>query len=64
MVGGFRTIQTRLDRALAIEEWRLLYPEASVIHLPCVYFDHCPILLKAAKYTTQMMCKPFCFEAA
>jgi hypothetical protein len=38
-------IMQRLDRALANPEWRFLFPEANVTHLPRTHLDHCSILL-------------------
>ncbi|KAF9621803.1 hypothetical protein IFM89_028241 [Coptis chinensis] len=38
-------IQKRLDRALSNSEWQLLFPNASLHHLPAIESDHCPILL-------------------
>lgn len=42
---GLAKVQERIDRAMANSDWRLLYPEAAVIHLPRVHSDHCPVLL-------------------
>lgn len=36
----------RLDRALGDGDWQSLFPEATVIHCPHAYSDHCPILLR------------------
>ncbi|XP_008231245.1 PREDICTED: uncharacterized protein LOC103330439 [Prunus mume] len=38
-------IWKRLDRGLCTINWRLLYPEAHLMHLPRVNADHCPILV-------------------
>lgn len=35
----------RLDRALGNIEWKILFPEAEVIHLPMVSSDHAPLLI-------------------
>lgn len=35
----------RLDRALCCDEWRRLFPDASVRQLSHAYSDHCPIML-------------------
>lgn len=56
-VGGKPYMKVRLDRALANAEWRHLYPEASVRHLPRVYSDHCLILIDTIPTS------PFCFSA-
>lgn len=39
----------RIDRCFTNPSWRLLYPEASVTHLPRVFSDHCPVLLELYK---------------
>lgn len=39
-------IAGRLDRASVDTSWRLLFPKAGVLHLPCMNSDHNPILLK------------------
>ena len=36
----------RIDRCFANSEWRVLFPEASVTHLPRVFSDHYPVLLE------------------
>ena len=38
-------MEERLDRFVAIIEWRELFPKAIVHHLAVAYFDHDPILL-------------------
>ncbi|OMO51807.1 reverse transcriptase [Corchorus capsularis] len=42
---GLARVQERLDRVLANANWRLLFPDAMVQHLPRLHSDHCPILL-------------------
>lgn len=37
--------QERLDRGLANGEWRCLFPNAIVKHLPRIFSDHSPLLL-------------------
>lgn len=69
--GGLR-IHERLDRALANADWRILFPEAIVKHLPRFYSDHCPILVQC-KEEVYIQCKeevytdaskrPFRFQA-
>lgn len=61
---GLRKVQERLDRVLADPNWRLLYPEAALIHLPRVHSDHCPILLKLEPglYADRSK-RPFRFQA-
>ncbi|OMO81305.1 reverse transcriptase [Corchorus capsularis] len=57
-------IHERLDRALASAEWRLLFPEAIVKHLPRFYSDHCPILVQCKEeIPIDSSKKPFRFQA-
>ena len=42
-------ILERIDRCFANPTWRLLFPEASVTHLPRVFLDHCPVLLEVSR---------------
>lgn len=42
-------ILDRIDRCFANPSWRLLYPEASVTHLPRVFLDHCPMPIDLVK---------------
>lgn len=41
-------IRERLDRVLANMQWKLLFPEAMVSHLPRTHSDHCPLLVDVA----------------
>lgn len=36
----------RLDRALCNMEWRDRFPEATVMHLPIIGSDHCPVVVQ------------------
>ena len=38
-----------IDRCFANPAWRLLFPEASVTHLPRVFSNHCPVLLEVSR---------------
>lgn len=42
---GISNIQERLDRGVANELWRSIFPTARVSHLTRVMSDHCPIFL-------------------
>lgn len=42
---GVRKIEERLDRVVSNADWRLLFPEAEVRHLPRLHSDHCPVIL-------------------
>jgi exonuclease III len=56
-------IMQRLDRALANPEWRFLFPEANVTHLPRTHSDHCPILLTLHHNPISSLSRPFRFES-
>ncbi|WVZ80053.1 hypothetical protein U9M48_027564 [Paspalum notatum var. saurae] len=51
----------RLDRCLANTDWINAFPNTSVHHLPMLYSDHCPILIKMDSLV-QKFKKPFRFE--
>ncbi|GKV17362.1 hypothetical protein SLEP1_g27876 [Rubroshorea leprosula] len=55
-------IRERLDRAWANPAWKILFPEATLIHLPRVYSDHCPILLSLEQTFPCSNKKPFRLE--
>ncbi|WVZ77029.1 LOW QUALITY PROTEIN: hypothetical protein U9M48_024932 [Paspalum notatum var. saurae] len=50
-----------LDRCLANTDWIAAFPNTSVHHLPMLYRDHCPILIKMDS-TAQKIKKPFRFK--
>ena len=54
-------ILERIDRSFANPSWRLLYPEASVTHLPRIFSDHCPVLLELSKPPPASINRPFHF---
>ncbi|OMO56897.1 reverse transcriptase [Corchorus capsularis] len=61
---GLARVQERLDRVLANDEWRLLFPETCVRHLPRLHSDHCPILLQCEPHVVMDSSKrPFRFQA-
>lgn len=39
-------MKQRLDRGLCNDSWRRRFPEASILHLPCLKSDHRPLLLQ------------------
>ncbi|KAA3470984.1 reverse transcriptase [Gossypium australe] len=39
-------IRERLDRGVANEKWKLLFPIGNIHHLPHSMSDHCPLLIK------------------
>lgn len=58
---GHQLIQECLDRGLANAEWRLLWPRASIRHIPRAASDHSTLLLDTCG--DQQGPKPFHFEA-
>lgn len=48
---GRANVQVRLDRAVADNAWRDLFPEAAVVHLTSPRSDHCPILVRCTLET-------------
>lgn len=54
-------IRTRIDRAHANPNWLNLFLETKVFHLPCLFSDHCPILLRTNPHYDRGK-KPFRFE--
>ncbi|KAF9589899.1 hypothetical protein IFM89_029262 [Coptis chinensis] len=54
-------IQKRLDRALSNSECHLLFPNATLHHLPAIESDHCPILLNTHP-TSLSTATPFKFH--
>ena len=55
-------IMERLDRVVANFDWRLLFPDASVTHLPRTHSDHCPLLLSFCPSHSCSFPRPFRFE--
>ena len=56
-------IMERLDRVLANSNWRILFPEASVTHLPRTHSDHCPVFLNLCPNIPCTLPRPFRFES-
>lgn len=42
-------VGARLDRGICNMEWRMSFPDASVLHLPRAHSDHYPILLNTSR---------------
>ncbi|KAK1584321.1 hypothetical protein Q3G72_031946 [Acer saccharum] len=62
--GSNESIWERLDRAICSKDWRLLFAEGFLRHLPRVASDHCPILLSLhSNHIPRSHLKPFRFEA-
>lgn len=58
---GMANIQARLDRGLVNEDWRLLFPDAQLFHLPVLQSDHKPLLMQL-KRKVGFHPRPFRFE--
>lgn len=58
------TTRVRLDRAACNPEWRLMFPEACVQHLPRTSSNHNPILLKVHGTPPPKKDRPSHFQAA
>lgn len=57
-------LKQRLDRALANIDWKLLFPDGFVRHLPRVFSDHAPVLVSLAfSQTLSPDHMPFLFQA-
>jgi len=54
----------RLDRALSNTAWRILFPEATVTHLPRISSDHTPLLLSLSGRMANKRMSTFKFQAA
>lgn len=59
---GSANIQERLDRCFGNLQWKTLFPNAMILHLAVISFDHKPLLFNANLYP-QHPPKPFKFEA-
>ena len=55
-------ILERIDRCFANPVWRILYPEASMTHLPRTFSNHCPILIELCRVSANQHNKPFRFQ--
>ncbi|XP_075665588.1 uncharacterized protein LOC142635287 [Castanea sativa] len=55
-------ILERLDRCFANPSWRMLYPEATVAHLPRTFSNLCPVLIELMGSRTCVANKPFRFH--
>ncbi|KAJ4825140.1 hypothetical protein Tsubulata_008675 [Turnera subulata] len=56
--------RARLDRFLCNSVWCTQFPEASVLHLPRVGSNHCPILIRNGSSPPPIANCPFRFQAA
>ncbi|OMO85295.1 reverse transcriptase [Corchorus capsularis] len=55
-------IQERIDMAFANPDWRLMFSDAYVSHLPRTHSDHCPLLISFFKNQVEKGNKPFRFQ--
>lgn len=56
---------TRLDRAISCDEWRRLFPSATIRHLTHAHSDHCPVLVELLRRESiELGERPFKFQAA
>ncbi|CAL2229041.1 unnamed protein product [Prunus armeniaca] len=59
-----KRVYARLDRAICNMQWRRLFPEANVQHLPRTTSDHNPIKIKlSSRFVVSLHLRPFRFEA-
>lgn len=57
-------LMLRLDRALVDMDWRFMFPEGFVTHLPRIIWDHAPVLVSLfSKHISGPNLKPFQFQA-
>ncbi|XP_075499925.1 uncharacterized protein LOC142538495 [Primulina tabacum] len=54
----------RLDREVCTINWRQMFPEATVIHLPIIQSDHAPLLVKLNGHKNNKSKGHFRFQAA
>ena len=55
-------ILERIDRCFVNPNWRMLYPEATVTHLPRTFSDHCPVLIELLGSRSNVTNIPFRFH--
>lgn len=60
---GRANIKERLDKAVANVEWRSLFSNASIQHLPMIASDHAPLVINSTGDPLSRP-KPFRFEEA
>ncbi|XP_019160908.1 PREDICTED: uncharacterized protein LOC109157460 [Ipomoea nil] len=56
--------ESRLDRALCNLDWRMRFPDASVLHLPIVSSDHAPLLIRTMEMQNFTGPRSFKYNAA
>lgn len=55
-------ILEKIDICFANPDWRIMYPEATITHLPWTYSDHCPVLVDLFKPPLDASNRPFHFQ--
>lgn len=63
-VNGCHRISKRLDRALGDCDWHTKFPEASCMHLHCMYSDHNPLFISLFFISPRIGPRPFRLEVA
>lgn len=64
LLSGFNQKKERIDRALASQDWSLLFPEATLSHMVRTYSDHCPLLIQCEEgLKVDKRRRPFRFQA-
>lgn len=56
-------IRERLNRAIANDEWRGLFPLVKVRYLSHFFFDHCPLLVDTAEGINSSKPRRFLYDA-
>ncbi|KAB1205077.1 hypothetical protein CJ030_MR7G016721 [Morella rubra] len=59
---GCANIRERLDRGLVNQQWRVQYPNASILHSSALASDHLPLILNTDGHG-HLLSRPFRFEA-
>lgn len=62
-IHGQPSIFKKLDRVVADVDWKLMFPNALVKVLPCIYANHNPLLLHSNGFPLGRGARPFRFEA-
>lgn len=47
---GCANIKERIDRGLANQQWRTLFSNATILHIPSITSDHLPLLLNKERF--------------
>ena len=55
-------ILERIHRCFVNPNWRMLYPKATVTHLPRNFLNHCPVLIELLGNRSNVTNRPFRFH--